>query len=215
MVHACTATLPRSSRDRSALCDLATLDEHRGVLTGGQRVTLRALTERSKLAHDLVTAFADRYATFPVKVVDVQEWDLAAMRSLLARHGIADPTTGRHPGAFTGPGTRSDYRRLLARGGTGLAAALDVTARLASETIVAMTAALSGLTARDVRHVYLHVLTGARQQVRLLQAWSDSQRVVGGNGWAGPAGPGPTQLNGISVVVPAPPPARGGGPGSE
>jgi hypothetical protein len=49
---------------------------------------------------------------------------------------------------------------------------LDVTARLASETIAAMPAALSGLTAHDVRHTYLHLLAGAHQQVRLVQAWS-------------------------------------------
>jgi hypothetical protein len=35
-----------------------------------------------------------------------------------------------------------------------------------------MTAAVSGLGARDVRHTYLHLLTGAHQQVRLVQAWS-------------------------------------------
>jgi hypothetical protein len=170
MVHACTATLKRNSRNRSGLRELAILDEPSGVLTSGQRATLRALAERSKLAHDLVTAFADHYAAFPAQIVEAREHELLAMRSLLARYGVADPTTGRHPGGFAGPGTRSDYRCLLARGSTGLTPALDVTARLASETIVAMTAALSGLGAPDVRHTYLHLLTGAHQQV---QAWSD------------------------------------------
>jgi hypothetical protein len=144
------------------------------VLTSGQRATLRALTDRSKLAHDLVTAFADHYATFPARIVEAREEELAAMRLLLTRYGVADPTTGRHPGGFAGPGTRADYRRLLTRGSAGLTPALDVTARLASETIVAMTAALSGLGAPDVRHTYLHLLTGAYQQVRQAQAWSAS-----------------------------------------
>jgi hypothetical protein len=115
MVHTCTATFPRRSRNRSGLCELALLDDDRGSLTAGQRATLRALAERSKLAHDLVTAFADRFATFPAEVVDARERELAAMRSLLACYGVADPTTGRRPGGFAGAGNRMDYRRLLAR----------------------------------------------------------------------------------------------------
>ena len=44
MVHACTATSRRRSRNRSGLCQFAALDDHPGVLTSGQRATLRALT---------------------------------------------------------------------------------------------------------------------------------------------------------------------------
>jgi hypothetical protein len=134
---------------------------------------LRALTERSKLAHDLVVAFADRYATFPAQLTDAPERQLSAMRVLLARYGVADPTARRHAGGFTGPGTRTDFRRLLARGCTGLAASLAVTARLASEMIVLLQAALHGLTAPDVRRIYLDALTSAQQQLREVQACSD------------------------------------------
>jgi hypothetical protein len=162
--------------------EVAALDDRPGVLTSGQRATLRALTERSKLAHDLVMAFADRYAAFPDEVVNARERELVAMRSLLARYGIADPTTRRHPGGFAGSATRIDYRRLRARGGAGLAAALDVTARLASETIVVVPAALSGLTARDVRHVYLDLLAGAREQIRLVQTFAAAGPAGGARG---------------------------------
>jgi hypothetical protein len=175
MVHACTATLQRNLRNRSNLRQPAALDGPPGVLTSGQRATLRALTERSKLVRDLVSAFADRYAAFPAQIVEAREQELATMRSLLARYGVADPITGRRHGGFAGPGTRTDYRRLLARGSTGLDRALDVTARLASETIVAMTAALMGLGAPDVRRTYLHLLTVAHQQVRQAQAGSASR----------------------------------------
>lgn len=156
--------------------EVTALDDRPGVLTSRQRATLRAMTERSKLAHDLVTAFADRYAAFPDEAVNARERELVAMRSLLARYGIADPASRRHSGGFAGSGTRIDYRRLLARGSAGLAAALDVTARLASETIVVVPEALSGLTARDVRHAYLDLLAGAREQIRLVQTSSDSVR---------------------------------------
>jgi hypothetical protein len=166
-----TATLPRSSPYRSTP-EMDTLSKRVGVLTGGQRETLRALTERSKLAHDLVVAFADRYAAFPAQLTDAPERQLSAMRVLLTRYGVADPTARRHAGGFTGPGTRTDYQHLLARGCTGPAAALDVTARLASEMIVVLQAAMQGLTAPDVRRTYLDALTSAYQQLRQVQAWS-------------------------------------------
>jgi hypothetical protein len=170
MVGYSTATLPRSSRDRSAPGRGARKGRV-GVLTTSQRETLRALTERSKLAHDLVVAFAYRYAAFPAPLTDAPECQLAAMRLLLSRHGVADPTARRHPGGFTGPGTRTDYQYLLARGRSGLLPALDVTARLASEMIVLLEAALQGLTAPDVRRTYLDALTRAHQQLRQVQAW--------------------------------------------
>jgi hypothetical protein len=169
MVGDAAATLARSSRDRS-VGRVDTRPERTGVLTKGQREIMRALTERSKLAHDLVVAFVDRYTAFPTELADGPARQLAAMRSLLARHGVADPTVRRHPGGFTGPGTRTDYRSLLARGRTGVTAALDVTARLASEMIVLLQAALLGLTAPDVRRTYLHMLTDAHHQLRQAQA---------------------------------------------
>jgi hypothetical protein len=166
-----TASPARSWRDRSGFCGVDVLDQPSGVLDSVQRATLSVVAERCKIAHDLLAEFADRFEAFPAQLVTPRTQELAAVRLLLDRYGMADPTAGRDIGTFRDAATQAEYDRLLAYGGGSRAAALDVTTRLARGTAFLLERALPALTARDVRHTYVHLLVAAHQQVRITQAW--------------------------------------------
>ena len=154
-------------RDRAGFCGMDFVGQPAGNLSAAQRATLREIAGRCRLGHDLLAAFADRYDTFPRQLVLTFTRELAAMQFLLGRYDGAEASTIDRGD----PRDTSEYRRLLAEGSVGRSAALAVTARLAVDLIGIVEPALFALTAADVRHVYLHLLTSAHRQVRTVQAW--------------------------------------------
>jgi hypothetical protein len=98
--------------------------------------------------------------------------ELAAVRVLLDRYGVWDPTDGLTRGVFADVSLQASYDRLPAEGLCSRADALRVTARLGADVVTLLEPALTDTDAPDVRHTYLHVLVAAHQQVRLAQRWS-------------------------------------------
>ena len=80
------------------------LDTPSGTLTAAQRSTLQANAQEEKLAHDLYTEFAARYDD-PVfdRIAASETRHLEAVRTLLARYGITDPTAGQAAGQLQRP----------------------------------------------------------------------------------------------------------------
>ena len=74
------------------------------------------MAEEEKVARDLYLAFAARYPS-PVwdRIAAAEATHLTAIRTLLARYGIADPTAGRAAGSFASSAAQAMYARLLAR----------------------------------------------------------------------------------------------------
>lgn len=76
-------------------------DAPAGELAGEQAATMVAVTEQAKLAHDLYAAFADQS---DLRVFDrlavASARQLVALRELLDRYGIADPTSDLPDGQF-------------------------------------------------------------------------------------------------------------------
>ncbi|MEV4347502.1 DUF2202 domain-containing protein [Actinoplanes sp. NPDC049596] len=117
-----------------------------GRLTAAQKTTLASVAQKEQLARDLYTAFAARYdATVFDHLAATQSGHLAMLRVLLRRYGVADPTTDQPAGT---------YDSLLAQGSAGLAAPRGVGRRLETDEITTLDAALAGLSAPDVEHVY-------------------------------------------------------------
>ena len=153
-------------RDRSGFCAPDLLDQPSGTLTSHQVALLGELAGRIQLGHDLLTAFADRYASFPSALAAAHTRELALLRTLLARYRIADPT------ARIDPGKQTLSTRLRAEGFRSRADALCVTQRLAGEMIALLDRELPGLRAPDVRHACLHILLTAHRQARTALAWA-------------------------------------------
>lgn len=160
---------PAPMRNRGGGCMLTSPS---GTLTDAQRTTLAANAEEEKLAHDLYTEFANRYD--PVifdRIAAAETAHLDAIRTLLTRYQITDPTAGQAAGHFTTPSVQATYDRLLAQGTTSERAALQVGQTVETSDLDALHTALNGLTAPDVQRVYTHLSTASQHHLTAFTTW--------------------------------------------
>jgi hypothetical protein len=145
----------------------------KGTLTEAQQTTLVSMAQREKLAQDLYTAFAGKYdAVIFDHLAAGAGRHLTAIRTLLQRYGLTDPTAGRPAGQFSDPAVRATYTTLLARGQAGQEAALGVGQQVERTAIADLQAALTGLTAPDAKQVYTHLLAASQRHLTMVSRWS-------------------------------------------
>jgi hypothetical protein len=155
---------------RGGICGAVTAAK--GTLTEQQKTTLAAMAQEEKLAHDLYTAFAGRYPAAVFDHIAASETQhLSAVRTLLDRYGLSDPTAGKPAGQFSDPAVQARYDKLLAQGQASQAAALQVGQSVEKADIADLQAALGGLTAPDVRQVYTHLLVASEHHLTAFQNW--------------------------------------------
>ncbi|MFR0355660.1 DUF2202 domain-containing protein [Streptomyces sediminimaris] len=143
-----------------------------GTLTAAQKTTLAGMAEEEKLAHDLYTVFAQRYdVRIFQRIAAAETQHLSAVRTLLDRYGITDPTAGKQAGEFTDPAVRATYDRLLRQGEDSLAGALKAGRTVEKDDVAALTGALSGLTAPDTRQVYGNLLDASQRHLAAFEHW--------------------------------------------
>jgi len=158
---------------RDGRCGGLAVTAAQGTLTEQQKTTLAAMAQEEKLAHDLSAAFAGKYpAVVFDRIADSETQHLSAVRTLLDRYGLADPTTGKPAGQFSAPAVQATYDTLLAQGQADQAAALQVGQTVEQTDIAELQAALNGLTAPDVEQVYTHLLMASRHHLAAFQNWS-------------------------------------------
>lgn len=134
-----------------------------GTLTTAQKSTLAYMAEEEKLAHDVYVALA---AKFPVdyqfaRIARSETMHQAALRTLLTRYGLTDPTAGLADGVFSTKEFQTLYNDLVGSATTA-ANALGVGVTIEKLDIADLTAALTGLTAPDVTQVYTNLRTGSQ-----------------------------------------------------
>ncbi len=143
-----------------------------GTLTEQQRTTLAYNAEEEKLAHDLYAEFADRYdAAIFDRIAGAETHHLDAIRTLMDRYGVTDPTAGQARGSFATASTQATYDDLLAQGLTGERAALEAGRTVETDDIDQLRAALDGVTAPDVRRVYTNLVTASERHLDAFTAW--------------------------------------------
>ena len=144
-----------------------------GTLTEEQRNTLGAMAQEEKLAHDLYADFAGRYdAAIFDRIAAAELQHLTAVRTLLDRYELTDPTEGVPAGQFSDATVQATYDQLLARGQENLAAALQVGQDVEQADIDALRAAMDGLNAPDVQRTYTHLLTASQHHLAAFEAWA-------------------------------------------
>jgi hypothetical protein len=154
-------------------CDLLTITAAEGTLTDAQRTTLASLAQEEQLAHDLYVAFADRYDTAVFdRIATAEQRHLDALRQLMQRYGVTDPTAGKAAGQFADPAARATYDRLLAEGAKSQAAALGVGKQVEQTDLDDLQRALTGLSAPDAQQVYTHLVAASRQHLTAFDRWS-------------------------------------------
>lgn len=142
-------------------------DAASGTVTDEQKATLIAMAAEETLAHDLYIAFADMYDDASVfsRVARSETKHLEAVRTLLDRYDITDPTIGLEAGTFPSDATQKLYDTLLAQGSVSLDAAMAA-ARTVEETDIAdLTAAKDGVTAPDLLMVYERLLAASQHHL--------------------------------------------------
>jgi hypothetical protein len=144
-----------------------------GTLNGAQKTTLAAMAQEEKLAGDLYQAFADKYpAVVFDRIAAAEDQHLTAVRTLLDRYGLSDPTAGKPAGVFADPATQATYDRLLAEGSAGQSAAIGVGQQIERTDIADLQQALGGLGAADVTQVYQRLLTASQQHLSAFTTWA-------------------------------------------
>ena len=137
-----------------------------GTLTASQKTALAAMVDDEKLARDLYTVLAAKYPNDVQfsHIVRAESMHLTAIRTLLTRYGIADPTAGLPAGSFANAATTSLYTSLLASA-TSDATALAAGVAVEKTDIAGLNAAKAGVTAPDVLAVYTHLLTASQRHL--------------------------------------------------
>ncbi|MEU4421546.1 DUF2202 domain-containing protein [Actinoplanes sp. NPDC024001] len=144
-----------------------------GTLTEAQKATLASMAEEEKLARDLYAAFAARYdaAVFD-HIAAAETHHLTAVRTLLERYDLSDPTLNQAAGKFTDPAVQATYDKLLAQGEKSLSAALSAGQQVERADIADLKAAANGLTAADVKQVYARLLSASERHLAAFTRWS-------------------------------------------
>jgi hypothetical protein len=137
-----------------------------GTLTADQKTLLAGMADEEKLAQDLYAVLATKYpddVQFS-RITRSESMHLAAIRTLLARYGIADPTAGLAAGDFASDATQKLYDDLLASA-TSDSTALAAGVAVEKDDIAALASAKAGVTAPDVLQVYSHLLTASERHL--------------------------------------------------
>jgi hypothetical protein len=141
------------------------------TLTSTQRAQLAFMAEEEKLARDLYLVLGSEVggSVLPT-IARAEARHLAAVRRLLARHGVPDPTAGRALGVFSTPSVQAMYERLLAEGRVSRAAAHEVGTTVERDDLAALSRASAGVTAPDVLRVYEHLRRASERHLLAFEA---------------------------------------------
>jgi hypothetical protein len=138
----------------------------KGTLTDAQKTALAGIAQEEKLAHDLYIALGAKYPSDVqfTHIARAESMHLTAVRTLLDRYGIADPTKGQAAGVFTSAAVQDLYDSLLA-GATDSTKALAAGVTVEKADIAAINKALVGVTAPDAKQVYTNLRAGSERHL--------------------------------------------------
>lgn len=145
----------------------------KGTLTEAQRTTLAQLAQEDKLAHDLYAAFADKYDAMVFDHIAASETaHLTALRTLMQRYGVSDPTKDVAAGKFSDPAVQTTYDQLLASGSGSEQAAFAAGKRVEQTDLDDLQRALTGLDAPDAKQVYTHLVDASKRHLAAFDRWA-------------------------------------------
>ena len=138
-----------------------------GTVTDEQKATLTAMAAEETLAHELYVAFAEKYEDSAVfsRIARSETKHLEAVRTLLERYDITDPTVGLEAGTFPTDATQKLYDTLLAQGSVSLDGAMEAARTVEKTDIADLTAAAEGVTAPDLLKVYENLLNASQHHL--------------------------------------------------
>lgn len=135
------------------------------TLTAQEQAGLIWMREEEKLAGDVYAALYDQWST-PIfaNIAAAEQTHTDAVKVLLDRYAIADPSAGTAPGTFTDPDIQALYTTLVSQGSTSLVAALTVGSTIEDLDIADLQARTT--TTPDIALVYANLEKGSRNHLR-------------------------------------------------
>ena len=139
-----------------------------GTLTDEQKQVLANMAEEEKLAHDVYVALGAKYPEDQqfAHISKSETRHLEAVRALLARYQVADPTAGQAEGSFASVRFQDLYNQLTASATTS-ADALQAGVTIEQTDIADLEAAKAAVAAApDVSSVYSHLITASQHHLQ-------------------------------------------------
>jgi hypothetical protein len=125
------------------------------------------MVEEEKLAHDVYVKMYELWGirTFS-NIASSESQHMNAVRTLLSRYGIDDPTVGNGVGVFENADLQTLYNELIAAGSQSVADALQVGVLIEETDITDLQHHIEALEHADVAQVYNNLLRGSQNHLR-------------------------------------------------
>jgi hypothetical protein len=137
-----------------------------GTLTEAQEQMLAEQAELEKMAHDLYVELGDQTGDHRFSRIAASETrHLQAVRTLLDRYGLDDPTEGYAAGEFASETVSKKYAAYLAEGSESQEAALEVGRTHEAEDVEALRKAADAVDAPDVKRVLEHLAVSSEMHL--------------------------------------------------
>lgn len=136
-------------------------------LSADEVAGLAFMREEEKLAHDVYIALYEKWG-LPVfkNIAASEQTHTDAVKRLLDRYGVEDPTVGHTVGEFTDPALQSLYDQLIAQGNVSIVDALKVGAAIEEIDILDLEERIAQTDKADITRVYTNLLKGSWNHLR-------------------------------------------------
>ena len=136
-------------------------------LSEAEKADLVLMVQEEKLAHDVYNYLFSKW-NLPMfaNIARSEQTHQDAVRAILAKYSLEDPTLQAGPGEFADPELQKLYHELTAKGSVDLSAALNVGATIEDLDIRDLEASLAKADNRDIRLVYQNLMKGSRNHMR-------------------------------------------------
>jgi len=151
------------------------------TLSSAEQDSLAFMREEEKLAHDvytqLDTLWSNQTRVF-VNIAKSEATHTEAIRQLLVRYNLTDPSATRVAGQYQSITLQALYTQLVATGTPSLIEALKVGAAIEEIDMIDINKALLGIDNQDIVLVYQNLLKGSRNHLRAFVSALTNQGVT-------------------------------------
>ena len=132
------------------------------------------MVEEEKVAHDVYTTLGEQFnVTTFTRIAASEAKHQDAVRTLLDRYNLDDPTVGNSVGEFENPQLQKLYDDLVAQGSESLEAAAQVGITIEEVDIADLKEAIANDQSADVERVLTNLLNGSYRHLNAFTALAD------------------------------------------
>jgi len=138
-----------------------------GQLTEEEKEGLLYMVEEEKLAHDVYVTLYEKWGLQIFNnIAQSESTHVNAVRSLLDKYNITDPTKNEPVGVFQNPDLQALYNQLIEMGSKSVVDALKVGALIEETDIIDLQERIDQTNKLDIISVYENLMMGSRNHLR-------------------------------------------------